>query len=291
MLYNPPVLIAEIGCNHMGDIDIAKRMIKRLAISEIPCVKFQKRCPKECLTPEQYNAPHPNPAMSYGKTYGEHREFLEFDVDQHQDLKRECDYYGIQYSTSVWDMTSAKEIVEKVKPESLKIPSACNENKELIEYICEEFEGEIHISTGMTRTDDVMKIISFFGNMNRKEDLVLYHCVSGYPVEMENNYLMEIKKLHGLFSGHLKAIGFSGHHRGIAVDIAAYTLGAAYIERHHTEDRTNKGTDHCVSLEIGGISKLWRDLNATYKSLKYKEGDFAPCEIANMKKLKTIRTL
>ena len=109
--YRKPRMIAEIGCNHKGDMEIAKEMIKMAAIyCHADVVKFQKRCVKELLTPEQYNAPHPNPAFAYGKTYGEHREFLEFDLEQHAQLKAWCEEFGITYSTSVWDLTSAKEI-------------------------------------------------------------------------------------------------------------------------------------------------------------------------------------
>ena len=106
-----PIIIAEIGCNHKGDINIAKEMIEIAATyCKVDIVKFQKRCNKELLTPEEYNAPHPNPDNSYGKTYGEHREFLEFTLEQHRQLKAWCEEYGIVYSTSVWDLTSAKEI-------------------------------------------------------------------------------------------------------------------------------------------------------------------------------------
>ena len=107
MEYLKPFVIAEIGCNHKGDMDIAKRLIRTAAIyCEVDAVKFQKRCNRELLTPEQYNAPHPNPANSYGKTYGEHREFLEFTVEQHRELKEYCEEMNIVYSTSVWDLTS-----------------------------------------------------------------------------------------------------------------------------------------------------------------------------------------
>jgi len=129
--YKEPYFVAEIGQNHNGIFSNAIELIKELSIIGVPCVKFQKRCPRECLTPEQYNSPHPNESVSFGNTYGAHREFLEFSWEQHQDLKKYCDELGIEYSTSVWDMTSAKEIVEKVRPKLVKIPSACNENKKL----------------------------------------------------------------------------------------------------------------------------------------------------------------
>ena len=104
-------VIAEIGCNHKGDMDTAKELIK---VAKIFCnadvVKFQKRNNKELLTEEQYNAPHPNPINSYGDTYGAHREFLEFDLEQNRELKEFCEELGITFSTSTWDLTSAKEV-------------------------------------------------------------------------------------------------------------------------------------------------------------------------------------
>ena len=124
--YKKPYVIAEIGCNHKGDIEIAKELIKVAKIfCNVDAVKFQKRHNKELLTEEQYNAPHPNPVNSYGDTYGAHREFLEFDVNQHQELKDYCEDIGLDYSTSVWDLTSAKEIAG-LQPKFIKIPSACN---------------------------------------------------------------------------------------------------------------------------------------------------------------------
>ena len=106
-----PKVIAEVGCNHKGDMDIAKELIMNAALfCKVDVVKFQKRNPRELLTPEQYAAPHPNPANAYGDTYGAHREFLEFDVDQHKQLKAWCNELGIEYSTSVWDLTSAQDI-------------------------------------------------------------------------------------------------------------------------------------------------------------------------------------
>ncbi|MBQ7283478.1 MAG: N-acetylneuraminate synthase family protein, partial [Oscillospiraceae bacterium] len=124
--YNKPFVIAEIGCNHMGQMEIARDLIRTAAhFCKADAVKFQKRCNKELLTPEQYNAPHPNPVNSYGDTYGAHREFLEFTADQHRQLKEWCDEAGIEYSTSVWDLTSAKEIAP-LNPRFIKIPSACN---------------------------------------------------------------------------------------------------------------------------------------------------------------------
>lgn len=281
-----PKVIAEIGCNHKGDMAIAEEMIITAAkYCKVDVVKFQKRCNKELLSDEEYNAPHPNPANSYGETYGEHREFLEFDIEQHKRLKEVCEENGIIYSTSVWDLTSAKEIVT-LNPELIKIPSACNLNKELLSYLCENYKGEIHLSFGMTSREEEEQIVSFFESKNRNKDVVIYSCTSGYPVPFEDICLLEIVRLKEQFGNRVKAIGFSGHHLGIAVDSASVALGAEWIERHFTLDRTWKGTDHAASLEPDGMRKLVRDVNAVFKALTYKQENILDIEKVQRAKLK-----
>jgi len=284
--YRKPRVIAEAGCNHKGDMEIAKELIRTAAIyCHADVIKFQKRCNRELLTPEQYNAPHPNPANSYGKTYGEHREFLEFNLEQHRELKAYCEEVGITYSTSVWDFTSAKEIAS-LNPELIKIPSASNNNYPMLEWLCENYDGEIHVSLGMTTHEEEEKLIQLFEEKGRNKDLVLYACTSGYPVAFEDVCLCEITRIKQAYGDRVKEIAFSGHHLGIAIDIAAYTLGASTIERHYTLDRTWKGTDHAASLEPEGIRKLKRDLNAAYLALSYKSQDVLPVESVQRDKLK-----
>ncbi len=284
--YKKPYIIAEIGCNHKGDMEIAKELIKVAKIfCNVDAVKFQKRNNKELLTEDQYNQPHPNPANSYGDTYGAHREYLEFDVNQHQELKAYCDEIGITYSTSVWDLTSAKEI-SSLNPEFIKIPSACNNNIPMLEWLCDNYKGELHISTGMTTKNEIEDLVNLFKRKNRNKDLVLYNCTSGYPVPFEDVCLLDINVLIDKYKDDVKHIGFSGHHLGIAVDVAAFTLGANIIERHYTIDRTWKGTDHAASLEPMGLRKLSRDVNAVYKALKFKSQDILPIEQVQRDKLK-----
>lgn len=280
-------VIAEIGCNHKGSMEIAREMIVTAAIfAKVDVVKFQKRNNRELLSEEEYNTPHPNPINSYGKTYGEHREYLEFDLDQHKQLKQWCEEFGLIYSTSVWDLTSAKEIAS-LNPLLIKIPSACNLNKEMLKYLCENYNGEIHISFGMTTKEEEEMIVSLFESYNRAKDLVVYSCTSGYPVPFEDICLLEINRLKERFGNRVKSIGFSGHHLGIAVDVAAITLGAEWIERHYTLDRTWKGTDHAASLEPDGLRRLVRDCKAVEKALTYKKEDILSIEDVQRKKLKS----
>ena len=286
MYTKPPVVIAEIGGNHKGDFEIAKQMILLAkTFCDVDVIKFQKRTNKELLTPEEYNAPHPNPENSYGDTYGAHREFLEFSVEQHRELKAYCESLGLQYSTSVWDLTAAKEMAS-LNPEMLKIPSASNLRFDILEYLCQNFKGEIHISLGMTTQEEEKKIVDFMVAHGRAKDTVLYSCTSGYPVEFEDVCLLEITRLKDAYGSVVKAIGFSGHHNGIAIDMAAYVLGAEYIERHFTLNRTWKGTDHAASLEPDGMRRLVRDLRATQKSLSHKRQEVLPVEEVQRKKLK-----
>lgn len=283
---NPPKVIAEVGCNHKGDMDIARELILTAALfCKADVVKFQKRNPEELLTVEQYNAPHPNPMHAYGETYGAHREFLEFDLDQHRQLKAWCEEFGIEYSTSVWDTTSAKEMSE-LAPSLIKIPSACNLHWEMLDYLCQNYSGEIHLSFGMTTHAEEDEIVSFFQQRERAKDLVLYSCTSGYPVAFEDICLLEITRLKEKFDGKVKAIGFSGHHLGIAADVAAMTIGAEWVERHFTLDRTWKGTDHSASLEPDGMRKLSRDLRNVHKALTYKQTEVLAVEQVQREKLK-----
>ncbi len=281
-----PKVIAEIGCNHKGDMSIAKEMIMTAALfCKADVVKFQKRCNRELLTDAEYNAPHPNPMHSYGDTYGAHREFLEFNLVQHYQLKQWCEEFGTVYSTSVWDLTSAKEIVT-LEPELIKIPSACNLNFKLLEFLCNSYKGEIHLSFGMTTHEEEEKIVSLFEENNAADRVVLYSCTSGYPVAFEDICLLEITRLKEKFGHRVKEIGFSGHHLGIAADVAAMTLGATWVERHFTMDRTWKGTDHAASLEPDGLRRLIRDLRNVSLSLDYKDTELLEVEKVQRAKLK-----
>ncbi len=292
-----PIVITEIGCNHKGDINIARKMIRTLAVLKeldpqayINVVKFQKRTNKELLSPQEYNAPHPNPENSYGETYGLHREALEFTLEQHFQLKKWCEEEGLEYSSSVWDITAAKEIVS-LNPKLIKVPSASNLDYGLLQYLRDNYQGEIHISFGMTTKEEENNIIKFFLEKDRAKDLVIYACTSGYPVPYSDLCLLEITRLKETYGKIVKSIGFSGHHNGIAADIAALTLGAEYFERHFTLNRTWKGTDHAASLEPQGILKLARDLRNVASALTYKKADILDIEKVQRQKLKHIKPI
>jgi len=287
VVYNEPKVIAEIGCNHRGELETAKELLTLAKEAGATVGKFQKRTPKELLTPEQYNAPHPAPHNSYGSTYGEHREFLELSVEDHRELQAHCKQIGLEYSCSVWDTSSAKDIVT-LNPVLIKVGSPSNQHWEMQEVLRDQYSGEVHISTGMTTKEEIDKIVEFWedGKGDAKNRVVLYNCTSGYPVPFEDVCMLDIRLLQQKYAHRVKCIGFSGHHLGIAIDVAAYALGAEWIERHFTKDRTWKGTDHAASLEPGGLSRLCRDLEATHKALAYKPSEILDLEKETRAKLK-----
>lgn len=281
-----PIVVCEIGCNHKGDMDVAKEMIDVAAdFCGVDVAKFQKRTPRELLSPEEYAAPHPEPANAYADSYGAHREFLEFDLDQHRTLKAYCESKGIVYATSVWDLTSAQEIAS-LEPVLIKIPSATNTNHLVLDWLFANYGGEVHVSLGMTTRAEEDALVALAEGHGRLSDLVLYHCVSGYPVEIEDLCLREIERLIEDYDGRVRGIGFSGHHKGIASDIAALALGAEWFERHFTLDRTWKGTDHAASLEPDGMRRVTRDLKSVATSLTRKPAEILPVEEVQRAKLK-----
>ena len=298
-------VIAEIGCNHCGDVKIAERMIdvlgryctEHFAVDtpdSVPLIiKSQKRTPRELLTPDQYNAPHPLPHHAYGNTYGEHREFLELSQDDHRRLQARASEYGLVYTCSVWDLKAAQDTIA-LYPPLIKIPSAANLNFTMLSKIAGAYEGEIHISLGMTTRDEIERIVSFMERMGASKRTVLYACTSGYPVPMDQTYLLEITRLREVYGHRVKGIGFSGHHNGIAIDMVAAALGARWIERHFTLNRTWRGRDHAASLEPEGMRKLLRDLWMLDDALKSKPAGLAPIEVmerAHLKRKATDRVI
>jgi sialic acid synthase len=285
----PMTLIAEVGCNHMGDLELAKRFVDvARSFCEVQHVKFQKRSIAELLTEEQYAAPHPAPHNSFGDTYGAHREFLELDLDEHRALKAHCDATGVVYATSVWDVTSLRQIAT-LEPQYVKIPSASNTNVELLEEACRTFGGQIHLSLGMTTRHEEAQLVTLLRDHGRLGDVVLYACTSGYPIQPDDACLLEIPRLIEAYGAEVHAIGYSGHHNGISIDVAAFTLGARYIERHFTLDRTWKGTDHAASLEPDGLRRLQRNLQQAQAALQPKHSEILPIEEEQRKKLKWAR--
>ena len=159
----------------------------------------------------------------------------------------------------------------------------------MLQILRDEYSGDVHISLGMTSSEEVSQIIDFFDHKNiLKDRVIIYACTSGYPVPFDQLCLLEIKKLIDDFGDRVKSVGFSGHHLGIAADIAAFTLGAQWIERHFTKDRTWKGTDHAASLEPDGLRRVRKDTISVSEALRYKTEAVMEIEESNRTKLKYI---
>jgi len=281
--------VAEVGCNHQGNLNFAMKMIDKLVnFCDVKYIKFQKRNPSELLSKEKYNMPHPVPANSFGKTYGLHREKLEFNIKQHKKIQSYCKKKKIEYMCSAWDLTSLKQLIS-LKMRHIKIPSACNNNIELLTYLFKKFNGFCHISLGMTTQKEERQIFDLAKKYKKNKKLILYACTSDYPVKQEDICLLEINRIKNKYKLNNHQLGFSGHHLGIAVDPIAYSLGAQYVERHFTLDRTLKGTDHAASLEPTGLKKLKRNLVVAFKALDYKtKSGLLKNEMFQRKKLKRI---
>lgn len=273
-------VIAEIGCSHGGSLERAKTLAKLAKLSGAHVVKTQKRNPKESTKKELWDQPHPNKIYAYGDTYLQHRENLELTIKQHIELKKYCEDINIDYSTSVWDMTSTKEVVS-LNPKFIKIPSACNHRNDMIDYLLKQYKGQIHISTGMLNEDERGPL--YLKLAPHKNKIVIYHCTSGYPVPFNKLYLNEIKDMTKLFPH----VGFSNHGYGIAMAPVCYALGARYFEYHFIDDRLYRHTDSSNSLEPQGMSKLVRNIKAISQALNYKPDKLDEIEKEQRDKLRT----
>lgn len=273
----PPVIVAEVGCNHRGEMHTALRMIEIAAgycrehfrlDQEKPdvVVKFQKRTPH--ASKADYLRPHPNPGHAYGDSYGAHREALELSRTQHVELSERCRELGVGYASSVWDWQSAEDICGLLPvPRWVKIPSARNTDTVLVEKVLNDWPGEVHISLGMITRAEQERMVRHLVKLGASKRVVLYCCTSAYPTEPEHVRLGEIKWMQDTLGPMVRSIGFSGHHQGIAIDMAAASMGVSHIERHYTLNRGWKGTDHAASLEPDGLRRLIRDVGTVTRAL------------------------
>jgi sialic acid synthase len=270
------LIIAEIGQNHQGDIEIAKELIRTAKLCGVDAVKSQKRDVRTLLSSEEHGRIYDNP-HSFGKTYGEHRERLEFNEEQYAELKQYAESIGIIFFASPWDVPSA-HLLERLAMSLYKIASASITNDALLATVA-SFRKPTILSTGMSTLDEIQQAVNVFEGC----EYALLQCTSAYPVRFEDVHLNVINAYRNMFSC---PIGLSGHHKGIAIDAAAVTLGARIIERHFTLDRTMKGTDHAASLEPPGFSRLVRDIRAIEKALGSSTKNLLECELESKKKLR-----
>lgn len=265
-------VIAELGHNHQGDIEIAKEMIVSAADCGANAVKLQKRFNKCLYSTEMYNKPYEN-ENSFGKTYGEHREALEFNLEQYKELKTFSNQRGVEFFATAFDFKSVDFLNELDVP-AYKIASGDITNFPLLEYIAQR-KKPIILSTGASSMDDVRNAYAIL--RKHTDQICLMQCTAGYPVE---NYSEINLKVIETYQNEFPecVIGYSGHESGIVIPVIAYVLGALVIEKHFTLNRAMKGTDHRFSLEPQGLKKMIRDLHRTKDALGTGEKKFYPSE-------------
>jgi len=246
---HPVYVIAEIGINHNGSLDIAKQLIDASIDSGCDAVKFQKRTIEVVYTKEELAKPRENP---FGTTNGDLKRGLEFGQKEYAEIDRYCKARGIDWFASCWDEGSV-DFIEQFNPVCYKIASASLTDDNLLKHH-RKFKRPIIASTGMSDTRQIEHAVEVLGS----HDLVILHCTSTYPSKTEELNLRGIHTLREKFKG--MPIGYSGHEVGLAPSLMAATLGACVVERHITLDRAMWGSDQAASVEPQGFKRLVRDI-------------------------------
>ena len=267
-------VIAEIGHNHQGSLEKARDLFREAKMAGAHAVKLQKRDNRGLYTRAAYNKPYDN-ENSFGSTYGEHREFLEFGLHEYKELQAYAAELGVDFFATAFDLASAKFLHDLNVP-AYKIASGDLKSTPLLRHVA-SFGKPIIVSTGGATIEDVQRAYDTIMPINQQ--LAILQCTAGYPAAFEELDLGVISAYRDRFPGAV--IGFSSHDNGIAMPVAAYMLGARIVEKHFTLNRTSKGTDHAFSLEPLGLRKLCRDLERTHKALgngvkKIYESEKAP---------------
>jgi len=277
----PTYIIAEIGQNHNGEVRLAKKLIDMAVDCGANAVKFQKRDIPSELTKEAFNKPYDNP-NSFGKTYGEHRMFLELNENQHLELKEYAQAKGITYFCTPCDVPSV-ELLERINCPFYKVASRDLTNIPLLEALSKTNKPVI-ISTGMASLDDIDEALKVI--QPKKDKFAILQCTSEYPCSLEN---VNLKAMNTLKEKYGFITGFSDHTSGIVVSTAASVMGASIIEKHITLDRTMKGTDQPGSLERAGLYKLVEYIRAT--ELAMGDGVKAVNPVTKVAKVKLARSV
>ena len=274
-------IIAEIGINHNGDINIAKKLIDEALRCDCDAVKFQKRTVEKVYTKADLDRPRESP---WGDTNRQQKLGLEFSQEEYDTIDSYCKSIGIEWFASAWDVES-QEFLKRYDLGYNKVASPMLTNRKLLETIAEE-KKHTFISTGMSTIDQIEKAVKIFEESNCPYELM--HCNSTYPLSEENINLKVMDSLRDKFSTD---VGYSGHETGIISCVAAAARGATSIERHITLDRAMYGSDQAASLEIVGLEKMVKYIRAVEKSLGNSHKVVYESEIACLKKLRRVDTL
>ncbi len=244
----PCFIIAEIGINHNGDIDLAKRLISVAVAAGCDAVKFQKRTVDVVYSQDELSKPRENP---FGPTNGDLKYGLEFEQEEYQEIDAFCKSVKMTWFASPWDEGSV-DFLEQFHPPVYKIASASLTDDNLLKHI-RKTRKPVILSTGMSTYDEIDHAVQVLG----KEDLILMHTTSTYPANYDELNLFAIPTMAARYG---VPIGYSGHETGIPTSVCAAALGACCVERHITMDRAMWGSDQAASLEPNGISRLVRDI-------------------------------
>ncbi len=264
-------VIAEVGHNHQGDMEKCLELFRAAKLAGANAVKLQKRDNRSLYTRALYEKPYDH-ENSFGKTYGEHREFLEFDRSQYQALVKFAHEIKIDFFSTAFDHRSADFLVEFDLP-AIKIASGDIRNIPLLKHVA-RFGKPMIVSTGASTLEDVRRAHDAIAPINAQ--VCFLQCTAGYPARFEDLDLRVITTFRETFPD--KVIGLSAHDNGISMPVAAYVLGCRVIEKHFTINRASKGTDHAFSLEPLGMQKLVRDLRRVRVALGTGEKRVYPSE-------------
>jgi N-acetylneuraminate synthase len=272
---NPCFVIGEIGINHNGDIEVAKKLIQVAAAAGCDAVKFQKRTPEVCVPLAQREVMRETP---WGYiSYMDYRERVEFGVDEYAEIDEQCKKHDILWCASCWDEPSV-DFMEQFDVPFYKVASASLTDEGLLSR--NRATGKpVVLSTGMSTIEQVDRAVEVLG----KKDLVLLHAVSTYPARYDEINLRVIGTLRDRYD---VPIGYSGHETGLASSVAAVALGACVVERHITLDRSMWGSDQAASLEPSGLTKLVRDIRLVETSLGSPEKKVLEREIPIVARLR-----
>ena len=253
-------VIAEIGHNHQGNVQKARELFREAKLAGAHAVKLQKRNNRGLYTKAAYDKSYDN-ENSFGATYGEHREFLEFGSREYKELQAYAAELDVDFFATAFDLESADFLAALDVP-AYKIASGDVKSTPLLKHVA-SFGKPVIVSTGGARIDDIRRAYDTIMPINPQ--LCLLQCTAGYPASFEELDLRVVTQFRDQFPGAV--VGFSGHDSGIAMAVAAYVLGARVVEKHFTLNRAMKGTDHAFSLEPVGLRKMVRDLERTAMAL------------------------
>ena len=273
----PTYVVAEIGVNHNGDLDLAKRLIDAAVAAGVDAVKFQKRTPELCVPVDQRDQMRETP---WGYiTYLEYRHRVEFDEEEYREIDRYCRELGVTWFASVWDRTSV-DVLEAFDPVCYKVPSAGLTDPELLRHVRSKGRPVV-LSTGMSTMAQITAAVEVLGTHN----LLITHATSSYPCSPDELNLKMIQTLRSTFPC---PVGYSGHEVGLIPTVVTVALGAALVERHITLDRAMWGTDQAASVEPGGFDRLVKYIRVTEQALGDGIKQVYESEKVSLRKLRTV---